>query len=77
MRTFLLIVGIVLILIGLVASLEVLMMIPEAGLTICLTMRGTVYPVVIGHAVFCAVLYASGFAALYLRHRMAKPNEGE
>ena len=63
MRKFLLILGIFLILLGLIAAMRTL--------TVMGGVRGfvtgsTEYPLIIGHAVFCAMLYAAGFTALYL-----------
>ncbi len=63
MRTFLLIVGIALILIGLLAALQALGLIDR------------IHPATTDDAIFCAVLYAAGFGAFYLRHRITEPDE--
>lgn len=83
MRTFLLIVGIVLIVLGLFATALTLGRMggcssarPSPGSRIMAGSGSPLarpQPATLGDAIFCAVLYAAGFVTLYLRPRITKP----
>lgn len=76
MRKFLLIVGIVLILLGLVATLQTFWLMSGVqtfsprGRTRAGSLSYRIYPAPLGNAAFCGVLYAAGFTAFYFRRRV-------